>query len=71
MNVHNKNKKYNGKKYLSFMLFYSVEVLSNIECYWILGETFYKLLILDIYAYVSTSHYRCIVTKTCKVIYNS
>ena len=50
MNVHNKNKKYNGKKYLSFMLFYSVEVLSNIECYWVLGEIFYKLLIPDIYA---------------------
>ena len=45
MNVHNKSKKYNGKKYLSFMLFYSVEVLSNIECYWVLGEIFYKLLI--------------------------
>ena len=31
-----------GKKYLTSMIFYSLEVLSNIELYWVVKEIFIK-----------------------------
>ena len=47
MNGHNKIK-YNGKKKLNFYAFHSLEMLSNIDYYWVARRDFYKLLILDI-----------------------
>jgi len=51
MNSHNKIK-YKGKKYLTSMLFHCLEMLSNIEHYWVDRRDFYKLLIPNICAYV-------------------
>ena len=33
--------KYNEKKYLTSLLFHGLEVLSNIECYWIARRDFF------------------------------
>ena len=65
MNSHN-NIKYNRKKYLISIPFHSLEVLYNIECYWIARTHFYKLLIPNICASVVDTHCKCIVTKPTK-----
>ena len=66
MNGHNKIK-YNGKKYLISMFFHSLEVLYNIERYWVASIEFYKLLIPNICASIVNTHCKCIVAKPTKL----
>ena len=61
-----------GKKKLTSMFFCDLEVLSNIERYWVARKDFYKLLINTRHMLIlSTTHCKCIVSETCKVIHNS